>query len=95
MIIMRRHHYRIVNPFRFFIFVLVCVMILAFAVSTVIGIADAQAASADTYAQVLVDENDTLWDIAEEYSDNKMDIRQYVRDICETNDIDINDPLQP
>lgn len=92
---MKRHHYRVVNPIRFFVFILICVMVIAFAASTVINSSKAEAASVSTYLQVEVTENDTLWGIAEENCTKNMDLRDYVSEICETNDIEASDGLQP
>jgi len=90
---MRGHRYRIVNPFRFFIFILVMVMLIAFASATLISNSKAEASSVTTYMQVVVDDNDTLWTIAESYCNVNMDLRDYIYDVCEINDIDSNDVL--
>ena len=76
-------------------FVLVCVMLIAFTLSTVISSNQAQAASVKAYRQVVVDHNETLWNIAQENATEDMDIRFYIDEICETNDIDENDALVP
>ena len=90
---MRKHHYRIVKPVRFFIFILISVMITVFAGYTVIN-ARAEAAVAETYAQVVIQENDTLWDIAGMYNPDRSDIREIVYEIYDINGIDANN-LQP
>ena len=41
----RIHHYRIVKPFRFFLFVVISIMIIVFAGYTVIGAGNAEAAA--------------------------------------------------
>ena len=88
----RRHHYRIANPVRFFIFILICTMILTFAGFTLASAGRADAAAVHTYAQVTVTENDTLWSLAERCNpDANIDIRSAVYDICEVNDIDAGD----
>ena len=92
---MKRQHYRIVNPIRFFIFILISVMILTFAAVTIVNHGKAEAASVNTYMQVVVDDHDNLWSIAEGYCSNNMDMRDFIDDICEVNDIDVNDYLQP
>ena len=87
-----RHHYRIANPVRFFIFILICTMILTFAGFTLISAGQADAAAVHTYAQVTVQENDTLWELASRCNpDASFDISSAVYDICEINDIDAGD----
>jgi hypothetical protein len=88
----RRHHYRIANPIRFFIFVFICVMVLVFAGFSVLNIGRAEAAAVNTYAQVSVSENESLWSIAERYNDDvDIDTREVVHEICEVNDISAAD----
>lgn len=90
-----RHHYRIANPVRFFIFILLCTMILVFAGYSIFGAGNAEAAAVKTYAQVTVQDGDSLWGIVEQYNpDADIDIRNAVCDIYEINDIDA-DSLQP
>ena len=91
----RRHHYKIVNPFRFFVFVLICIMMLIFAGYSLIGAANADAAAVRTYRQVVIQEDDNLWSIVERYNpDANINVRNAVYDIYEINDIDAND-VQP
>ena len=92
---MRKGHLRIVNPVRFFIFVFICVMVIIFAGYGLAGAGNADAATVNTYAQVVIHEGDNLWDIVEEYNpDVHKSTREIIKDICETNDIDVND-IQP
>ena len=90
---MRRHHYRIVKPFRFFIFILISVMITVFAGYTIVN-SRAEAAVADSYAQVVIQENDNLWDLASMYNPDRTDIRDIVYEIYDINGIDANN-IQP
>ncbi len=92
---MRGHRYRIVNPLRFFIFILVTVMFVAFFSISVINSNKAEAASIDTFMQVEIQEYDSLWSLAEQYCNVNMDLRDYIDDICDINDIDSNDMLHP
>lgn len=85
-----RHHYRIVNPVRFFFFILLSVMIIIFAGYGLLNIGSAEAASAETYAQVTISENDTLWEIADHYNPDG-DIRTIVHEIYEINGITADD----
>lgn len=91
----RRHHYRIANPFRFFIFILICIIAIAFAGYSIAGAADANAAAIRTYRQVVIQENDNLWNLVEKYNpDANINVRDAVYDIYEINDIDADD-IQP
>lgn len=84
--------YKIISPIRFFIFILLCVTIILFAGYAVITSGSTEAAVSDTYREITVHENDTLWSIAEDISNNgddncNMDCRDIIQKICETNDI--------
>lgn len=92
---MRGHRYRIVDPVRFFIFILVTVMFVTFFSISVINSNKAEAASIDTFMQVEIQEHDSLWSLAEQYCNVNMDLRDYIDDICNINDIDSNDMLHP
>ena len=92
---MRTRHYRIVNPVRFFIFILISIMIITFAGYSLIGAGRADAASVHTYKQVVIHEGDNLWDIVEKYNpDVHKSTREIIYEICETNDIEA-DEIQP
>lgn len=84
-----KHRYKIVNPVRFFTFVLICCIITVFAGYAVFGSYKASAASEITYKEVKIQDNDTLWDIAQTYNPHlNKDIRIAVSEICEINGID-------
>ena len=90
---MRRHHYRVVNPVRFFIFILISVMIMVFAAYGIFRIGSAEATGTDSYAEVVIDENDTLWDLASHYNPDG-NIRDIVHEIYDVNGISADD-IQP
>ena len=70
-------------------------MIIAFAGYSVIGAADAEAATVRTYAQVTITEGDSLWSIVERYNkDAHIDVQSVIYDIYEINDINAAD-IQP
>ncbi len=88
----RRHHYRIVKPFRFFLFVLMSIMVIAFAGYTAIGAGNAEASAVRTYVQVTIDEGDNLWSIVERCNkDSHIDVQSAIYDVYEINDIDAAD----
>ena len=91
----RKHHYRIVKPFRFFLFVVISIMVLVFAGYTAIGAGNAEAAAVRTYVQVTIDEGDNLWNIVERCNkDAHIDVQSAIYDVYEINDIDAAD-IQP
>ena len=80
--------YKIVKPFRFFTFVLICFMITVMAAYAVLGTAKVSAAAETRYTEVKIQENDTLWNIIETYNPNAdIDIRLALYDVYEINDI--------
>ena len=84
----RRHHYRIYSPIRFFVFVLISVMIAVFSIYAVMGAGKADAATVRTYTQVAVGEDDNLWSIVEQYNpDANISIRDALYDVYEINGI--------
>lgn len=88
----RRHHYRITDPVRFFLFVLISIMIIVFAGYSIIGASSAEASAIHTYTQVTVQDGDTLWGLIETYNpDARIDIRDAIYDVYEINDIDESD----
>ena len=90
-----KHHYRIVKPVRFFMFVLISIMITVLAGYTVIGAANAEAASVRSYVQVTVADGDSLWNIIERCNKgSSIDVQSAIYDVYEINDIDAAD-IQP
>ena len=92
---MKRGHLKVVNPVRFFIFILICIMIIVFAGYSIIGAGRAEAATVTTYERVVINDGDTLWNIAERYNpDADMSTRDIVYDICDYNKLNAGD-IQP
>lgn len=85
-----KRRYRIVKPIRFFVFVLLLVLTITFSSMTILKLSQASASSRNTYKQIEIHTGDTLWEIASNYCPNNIDIREYVSEICETNDINAN-----
>lgn len=88
------HRYRIVSPIRFFFFILILMISLMLILSSFINHSSAEADAIDTYVQVSVTENDTLWNIAEKYAPKDKDIRLFIHDISEVNDINTGDTIK-
>ena len=83
----KRHHYRVADPIRFFLFIFISIMIIAYAAFGILSINTAQAESVTRYERVVIQENDTLWNIAISYNPDVHDARQLVHEIYEVNDI--------
>lgn len=77
--------YRIVNKFRFYLFI-TSVMIVMFIVYYSF-IADAEALSEKEIEAVYIEAGDTLWSISEKFAGNKVDIRRMVDEIIEYNNL--------
>ena len=92
---MKSRRYKIVNPIRFFVFVFICVFTIVFASYSIATVTSADASAANTYQQVTITDNGSLWEVAESHCQSNMDIRDYIDDICDINDITSNDILQP
>ena len=90
--IMKTRRYKVVKPVRFFLFIMISIMIIVFAGYSLLNISQAQAASAYTYVRVVVQDSDTLWGLAEMYNpDADVSYRDIVYDICSVNDISAED----
>ena len=59
------------------------------------SISTAEAAAVDTYATVVVQEDDNLWDLASAYNPDRNDIRDIVYAIYDINDLGQGDMLYP
>ena len=87
-----RRRYKIVKPFRFFIFVLICIISLVFTGYGILGLARADAESLTEYVEVKIQDNDTLWNIVETYNaGSDINIRTAIYDIYEVNNINAGD----
>lgn len=85
--------YRVVNPIRFFVFILIAVCTLSFTIFSFLNHESVQAASMNTLKQVSVEQYGNLWNIAENFCPNDKDPRVFIQEICEINDIDNTDYL--
>jgi LysM repeat protein len=85
---------RIKSRVRFFAFVLIAILLSVTALNTVLGFNNAEGQTMDRFAVVEVAYGDTIWDIAQEYLSDDMDIREAVHLIMSINDISAEE-LQP
>lgn len=75
--------YVLKNRSRFYLFVIMVTMII----SSIALVANVQGAdTTDEYVSVMVEQGDTIWDLADEYN-NTRDLRQYIRKIEKINQL--------
>jgi len=76
--------YRLVNRRRFYIFV----MMITIAVTSLMFAANVQGAdTAERYQTVVVEQGDTLWNIASEYN-NGQELRSYIDEVKKANNME-------
>lgn len=83
--------YKVVNKFRFTVFVVLTIMILTTAVNFALGFNTAASLTRTDYMDVRIVSGDTLWSIAENYMPQDMDTREAVYKLCRVNDISAAD----
>ena len=79
--------YRVVNRFRFTVFVVLTIVILTTAVNFAFGFNTAASLTKTDYMDVQIVSGDTLWSIAQNYMPSDMDTRKAVYELCQVNDI--------
>ena len=80
--------YRIVSKLRFTVFMTILILVMAVFFSSMFGFNDVSGDSKTEYVKVIVAPGDTLWSIAQEYTDGSKDIRAYVYEISKVNNIE-------
>lgn len=84
---MSRTKYRISNKFRFISFLTVCMLLLAFAGNALLGLGNAAGSDIQRYVTVLVEEGDTLWELAGAYGRSDTDRRKLIYQIEQLNGV--------
>jgi len=86
--IMIHKKYRIINRFRFCLFLLsVLIAINVFFYNCFIANAEGKVSEVE-YKSVYIKEGDTLWNISKEYLIGDMDIRQYIDEVIKYNNLE-------
>ncbi len=81
--------YRIVNKFRFY--TTISLMLLMLFSSMFFIVVNALSTSSDVLVPVYVSEGDSLWKLSAQYSDDDVDIRDYIDRVVEINKLaDVN-----
>ena len=78
---------RIKNKFRFITFVTVLVIAISMLIGAFFPVAALSDISGKSYVEVCIEDGDTLWALAERYGNSDKDIREFIYEICDLNDI--------
>ena len=70
------------------------ILIVGMISGTVLGSLDAEGSSKTTYEMITVQYGDTLWDIAECYKPADRDVRDFMYEICDYNNISAGELYQ-
>ena len=87
-------HLHIVNRFRFTVFVVTVILMLSTAIGLIAGSFNAEGSTRNTYETITIQSGDTLWSIAEEYAPAGTDIRDYIYEVCDRNNIKSGEIVQ-
>ncbi len=87
-------HLHIVNRFRFTVFMASVILIVSMLIGLLIGSFNASGSTKHSYETITVQSGDTLWTIAEQYKPDSQDIRDYIYEVCDRNDIKAGDLVQ-
>ena len=87
-------HLHIVNRFRFTVFMASVILIISMLTGLLIGSFNASGSTKHSYETITVQSGDTLWTIAEQYKPDSQDIRDYIYEVCDRNDIKAGDLVQ-
>lgn len=82
-----KKRYRIKSQLRFTIFLSMVILIAVTSVFTIMGQNQAEAMTKPVYTEVLIQNGDTLWQLAKTYGPADEDIRKVIYKICEINGI--------
>ena len=81
------NRYKVVNKFRFTIFVVMMILLITTFANFALGLNTADSLTRLTYMDYEITAGDTLWSIAETYMTDVSDIREAVYELCQLNDI--------
>ena len=80
-------HYHIVNRFRFTVFVVTLILTMGMITGLVFGSFNASGETRHSYETITIQYGDTMWSLAEQYAPADQDIRDYIYEICDKNNI--------
>ena len=81
--------YQVVSKVRFTIFLGIIVVLLTFVISSIATMTYVEGSSPEvSYNTITVESGDTLWSIAEKHAEQGTDIRKFIYEIVNINDLD-------
>lgn len=80
--------YRVVSKVRFSLFIIILLSLIIGAASFIARPTIVVGSTEPTYEMVTVNDGDTLWSIASEFADEHTNLRMFIYEISELNDID-------
>ena len=87
--------YYIKSKIRFSIFIAIMTLIIGISFNSLFNLSGVYAAAKGTktltYYAVTVESGDTLWSIAQRYSDGRTDIRRFIYEITDLNSLETSD----
>lgn len=85
-----KRRFRVVSKVRFTTFIVLATLIFMLLLRGIMSNATAQTYD-KTFIQVEVEENDTLWNMSQEFISDDVNIRKYIHEVCEINEIKAGD----
>ncbi len=85
---MKKKRLRIVNKFRFTVFLVSIFLFVFTIIGTVIGINTVESAQVPKYIEICVRSGDTLWSLADEHGAQNVDKRKIIYEISTINNLD-------
>src|SRR6056297_1283625 len=82
------NRYKVVNMFRFKLFVILSLVIILIFTLYNLNAFSLNKEDYNNYIEILVKDGDTIWNIAEKYNSDGNDLRQLVYDISKINDVE-------
>lgn len=79
--------YRIKSKFRFTFFVTAAILFVISITGTAIGANTAESLSKPVYSEIVIQDGDTLWNLAQVFGPADQDTREVIFRICEINHI--------
>ena len=87
-------HWHVVNRFRFTVFMTAVILTICTLVGLAFGAYNASGSTEQSYETITIQAGDTRWSIAEEYAPAGQDVRNYIYEICDKNNIEAGDLIE-
>ena len=90
----RCHHRHVINRIKFTVLLVAVILMAGMVGGMMLGSYDAEGTSKTTYEMITVQYGDTLWEIAENYKPANKDVRNFMYEICDYNNISAGEIYQ-